>query len=341
MQGFWNLPSLWFALIAVLWMGYFFLEGFDFGVGILLPFLGRDDLDRRVLINSIGPFWDGNEVWLIVAGGATFAAFPQWYATLFSGFYLALFLILLALIFRAVAFEFRSKLEDPVWRSWWDRALFAGSLIPALLWGVAFADFVNGVPINAQHQFTGSPLDLLGPYALVGGLTTLSLFTLHGALFLSLKTVGAIRDRAHRAAAGAWWVALALLFIFLTWSFVNAVVRHDKGIVPDAVPLTCLGAMVGVGWLRRVGWDLSAFLVCGFSIVLLVATLMLDLYPRVLISSTNPAWSLTIWNSSSSPYTLTVMTITALIFTPLVLLYQGWTYWVFRRRIRREDLAAT
>lgn len=339
MQGFWNLPSLWFALIGVLWMGYFFLEGFDFGVGILLPFLGRDDTDRRVLINTIGPLWDGNEVWLLVAGGATFAAFPQWYATLFSGFYAALFLILLALIFRAVAFEYRSKSPGRRWRRWWDRAIFAGSLLPALLWGVAFADFVNGVPIDARHQFTGNLLDLLGPYAILGGLTTLALFTLHGALFISLKTEGEMRESARRLAAGIWWIALSLLFAFLTWSYLNAVGRHDRGIVPDAVPLSCLGALVAVGWLRRERWEMAAFLACGASIVLLVATLMLNLYPRVLISSSNPAWSLTIWNSASSSYTLTVMTVVAIIFTPLVLLYQGWTYWIFRKRIRREDLA--
>ena len=338
MNTYWNLQTLWFVLIAVLWMGYFFLEGFDFGVGMLLPFLGRDDADRRVIINSIGPVWDGNEVWLLVAGGATFAAFPVWYATVFSGFYLALFLILLGLIFRAVAFEFRGKTDDPRWRRWWDRALFWGSALPALLWGVAFADFVNGVPIDANREFVGNLLDLLQPYALVGGLATLSLFLLHGALFLTLKTTGELRERANRTAASLWWVAGAAVLAFLTWSFVNAAVRQDKGIVPDAVPLSALGAMVAVGWLRREGWELGAFLLNGAAIVLVTATIFLNLYPRVLISSLAAANNLTIFNSSSSQYTLTVMTVIALFFTPIVLAYQGWTYWVFRKRIDRSEL---
>ena len=338
MSTYFNLPSLWFALIAILWMGYFFLEGFDFGVGILLPFLGRDDVDRRVLINSIGPFWDGNEVWLLVAGGATFAAFPEWYATLFSGFYLALFLILAALIFRAVAFEWRGKSQDERWRRWWDRAIFVGSALPALLWGVAFANFVNGVPIDHNREYTGTLLDLLNPYALLGGLTTLSLFSLHGALFLSMKTDGELQERVRAASGKLWWAALVTLLAFLTWSYVNAVARHDRGLVPDVVPLAALGAMVAAGWLRSERWDLSAFLSSGLAIVLLLATIFLNLYPRVLISSTDPSFSLTIQNSSSTPYTLTVMTIVALVFTPLVLLYQAWTYWVFRHRISRAQL---
>jgi cytochrome d ubiquinol oxidase subunit II len=292
------------------------------------------------MIGAIGPVWDANEVWLIVAGGATFAAFPEWYATLFSGFYLALFLILAALIFRAVAFEFRGRSDNPRWRGWWDRAIFAGSLVPAVLWGVAFANFVNGVPIDRSHEYTGTPLDLLNPYALLGGLTTLSLFTLHGSLFLTLKTEGELRDRARAVAGAVWWVALAALFAFLTWSYVNAVLRSDRGIVPDVVPLAALGAVVAAGWFRRESWELSAFLASGLSIVLLLATIFLNLYPRVLISSTDPSFSLTIQNASSSPYTLTVMTVVALVFAPLVLLYQGWTYWVFRRRISRSDLQA-
>ena len=335
MAAYWNLPTLWFALIGVLWMGYFFLEGFDFGVGILLPFLGRDDADRREIINTIGPFWDGNEVWLLVAGGATFAAFPNWYATLFSGFYLALFLILLALILRAVAFEWRGKDASSRWRVWWDRAIFFGSALPALLWGVAFANFINGVPIDAHGEFTGSLLDLLGPYALLGGLMTLALFTLHGSLFLTLKAGDAISLRARRASSRLWWAAGIAVLAFLTWSYIDAVARNDRGIVPDAVPLGALAAIVAVGWLRRERLDLAAFLVNGIAIVLVVATIFLNLYPRVLVSSTNSAFSLTIFNSSSSHYTLVVMTIVALFFTPIVLAYQAWTYWVFRKRVGR------
>ncbi len=333
-----DLPTFWFFLIAVLWIGYFFLEGFDFGVGILLPFLGRDETDRRVIVNSIGPVWDGNEVWLLVAGGATFAAFPEWYATVFSGFYLALFLILVALIFRAVAFEYRGKVASGRWRRWWDRAIFLGSALPALLWGVAFADFVHGVPLAASHEFAGNFFDLVGPYALLGGAMTLAVFTLHGALFLSLKTTGALRERAHRAAARVWWAAAAVAFLFLAASWWQAYTRSDKGIVPDIVPITAVAAIVAVGWFRRERWELSAFLANGLAIALVTLTLFLNLYPRVLIASNDAANSLTIHNASSSSYTLTVMTFVALIFTPFVLAYQGWTYWVFRKRLSRSDV---
>ena len=205
-----GLNTIWFALIAILWIGYFFLEGFDFGVGILLPFVSRSDDDRRVAIRSIGPVWDGNEVWLLVAGGATFAAFPVWYATLFSGFYLALFTILLALIIRGVAFEFRHQRDDPTWRNRWDWAIVVGSFLPALLWGVAFADMLHGVPINAQHEFTGTFFSLLQPYALWGGITTLGLFSLHGAIFLALKTGGPVGRRAHAIALQLVWPVLGL-----------------------------------------------------------------------------------------------------------------------------------
>src|SRR6266700_7684174 len=211
-----HLSDLWFIAIAVLWAGYFVLEGFDFGVGILLPFLSRgDETARRTMINTIGPVWDGNEVWLLTAGGATFAAFPAWYATLFSGFYLPLLLILAALIIRGVCFEFRCKVEDPRWRAAWDRALFFGSALPALLWGVAFANIVRGVPLNAAHVYTGNLLTLLNWYGLLGGLVTLSLFILHGAIFLSLKTTCGLRQRARGAAVRAAAAAVALAAVFL------------------------------------------------------------------------------------------------------------------------------
>lgn len=338
MGAYWNLPTLWFLLIAVLWMGYFFLEGFDFGVGMLLPFLGHDDTDRRLLLNTIGPFWDGNEVWLLVAGGATFAAFPEWYATVFSGFYLALFLILVALILRAVAFEFRGKLENPRWRRTWDWAIFFGSAVPALLWGVALADFLHGVPLDANHEFTGSFLDLIGPYALYGGVMTVTLFLFHGALFLVLKTDGAMLVRARLTAARLFWLALIGLGGFLTWSWANAVASNDRGLVPDFIPLAALAALIAVGWFRRERWDLTAFLLNGAAIVLTTATIFLNLYPRVLISTVDRAAnSLTITNASSSHYTLTVMSIIAIFMVPIVLGYQGWTYWVFRKRISREQ----
>lgn len=193
-----DLTTIWFLLVAVLFTGYFILEGFDFGVGMLLPVLGRDDRERRVLINTIGPVWDGNEVWLITAGGAMFAAFPEWYATLFSGFYLPLLLILLALIARGVAFEYRNKRPEASWKRRWDHAIFFGSLLPAVLWGVAFANILRGVPLTADHEYAGGLLNLLNPYALLGGVTTAALFLTHGAVFIALKTVGDVR---HRAAA--------------------------------------------------------------------------------------------------------------------------------------------
>jgi len=339
-EGYLNLETLWFALIAVLWIGYFFLEGFDFGVGVLLPFLGRDDVDRRILVNTIGPVWDGNEVWLIVAGGATFAAFPEWYATLFSGFYLALFLILAALIFRGVAFEFRGKGRHPEWKRWWDRAIFWGSAVPALLWGLAFANILRGVPIDANKEWAGSFLDLLDPYALLGGATSFLLFALHGGVFLTLKTDGEMRDRARRAAELLAWPATAAVLGFLTWTFFNA--RENGGTAPGVVrgvvPVVALIAVAAVAWLLRMKLDGWAFLATGLAIVGVTATIFLHLYPRVMVSSLGGANDLTIWNASSTHYTLKVMTIVALIFAPLVLAYQGWTYWVFRKRIGRKDI---
>jgi cytochrome d ubiquinol oxidase subunit II len=323
-----NLATFWFILIAILWSGYFVLEGFDFGVGILLPFLGKDDAQRRTMINAIGPVWDGNEVWLLTAGGAMFAAFPAWYATLFSGFYLPLLIILAALIVRGVCFEFRSKVESPRWRANWDRALFLGSALPALLWGVAFANIVRGVPINAAHVYTGNLLTLLNWYGLLGGLVTLALFTLHGAIFLALRTTGELSQRARRAAVRAALAAVPLAAVFL------AVTQYSHG--KPATDITAAAAAVAlIGGTAaavrgREGW---AFAGTALTLVLAVATLFGDLYPNVLPSSTSPAYSLTVANASSAHYTLVVMTWVALLFTPVVLAYQGWTYWIFRKRL--------
>jgi cytochrome d ubiquinol oxidase subunit II len=332
-----DLNTVWFVLVAVLVIGFFLLEGFDYGVGILLPFLGKDDLDRRVIINTIGPFWDGNEVWVLTAGGAIFAAFPNWYATMFSGFYLALALMLLALIVRAVAFEFRSKDKHPTWRKLWDWMIFVGSFVPALLWGVAFANLIKGVPINADMQYVGSFWDLLNPYALSGGLATLSAFTLHGAIFLSLKTKDEIVERAHTAATRLWLPTVVLVFAFVIASYFATDMFSRLGINPGPVPLGAGVALLAAGWFirqRRHGW---AFVMSSLTIALSAATVAIGLYPRVMVSSLNPAWSLTIYNASSSPYTLRLMTIIALIFVPIVLIYQGWSYWIFRKRIGRQD----
>jgi len=338
-----GLEQLWFALIGVLWLGYFFLEGFDFGVGTLLPFLAKDDLDRRVLINTVGPVWDGNEVWLLTAGGATFAAFPLWYATVFSGFYLALFLVLAALIFRGMAFEFRSKKESESWRRWWDRAIFWGSALPALLWGVAFADFVHGVPIGQNATWTGTFFDLVKPYALVGGLTTLSLFTLHGATFLGLKTDGQMRERARRAGVLLAPITFVIMFVFLGWTYLSTRSMHHAGLVPPFLPVVGLMVLASVGWLIRDRFEGWAFVATALSIVTLFTTLLLNLYPNALVSSISPRFNLTLADAASHPYTLKVMSIVALIFTPFVLVYQAWTYWVFRQRVRRpgEEITAT
>ncbi|HEY5108035.1 MAG TPA: cytochrome d ubiquinol oxidase subunit II, partial [Acidimicrobiales bacterium] len=330
-----GLEIFWFLIIAVLWVGYFVLEGFDFGVGMLLPVVGNDDLDRRVMVNTIGPVWDGNEVWLLVAGGATFAAFPNWYATLFSGFYLPLFLILAALIFRGVAFEFRSKRVMPQWRLAWDHAIFWGSLIPSLLWGVAFANILRGTPIGPHGTYLGSFFNLLNAYSLLGGVTTLLLFALHGSVFLCLKTTEGLKERAERTAKVLAPAATVALLGFLAWTYVNARNAHDVGIVPPFVPILAVAAVAAVGWLLRERMEGWAFIANAVAMIGLVATIFLNLYPRVMVSSISPAFNLTIGNSASAPYTLKIMTVVALIFTPLVLVYQGWSYWVFRARVRR------
>ncbi|TYK50448.1 cytochrome d ubiquinol oxidase subunit II [Actinomadura decatromicini] len=330
-----ELTTVWFIIIAFLWTSYFFLEGFDFGVGMLLPVLGRDDTERRVVINTIGPVWDGNEVWFIVAGAAMFAAFPEWYATLFSGFYLPLLAILLALIVRGVAFEYRGKRDDPRWRARWDRTIFVGSLVPAFVWGVAFANIVRGVPLDARHEYAGTLADLLGPYALLGGLTTTALFVLHGAVFLALKTSGGIRFRARRVAGVAAVAAIASggTFLLITQF------QHGKPVTWLTVA-GAAGGLVLAAVANRRGREGWAFIGTGAAIVLAVATLFIALFPDVMPSTTVAAHSLTTENASSSPYTLKIMTWVAAVFTPIVMIYQGWTYWVFRKRIGTAQIPA-
>ncbi|MFH0750535.1 MAG: cytochrome d ubiquinol oxidase subunit II [Chloroflexota bacterium] len=323
-----ELTTLWFILIAGLWVGYFVLEGFDFGVGILLSVLGRTEPERRAMLRTIGPVWDGNEVWLIVAGGATFAAFPEWYATLFSGFYLALFAILLALILRGIAIEYRNKRPELDWRTRWDRAIAVGSFVPAFLWGVAFGNIVQGVPIDADKEFTGTFITLLNPYALLGGLTTLLLFVTHGAVFLALKTDGVIRERANRA---AWWIGLPTALVALAFLAWTQAIRGDALSIGAAV--LAAGALVAGIAANRRGREGWAFLGTAVAIALAVASLFAALFPEVMPSSTDAAFSLTTANASSTEYTLTIMTVVAVHFAPIVLLYQGWTYWIFRKRI--------
>ncbi|MFC9506546.1 cytochrome d ubiquinol oxidase subunit II [Streptomyces sp. NPDC057002] len=331
-----ELHDVWFVLIAVLWTGYFFLEGFDFGVGVLTKLLARNRPEKRVLINTIGPVWDGNEVWLLSAGGATFAAFPEWYATLFSGFYLPLLLILVCLIVRGVAFEYRVKRPEESWQRNWETAIFWTSLLPAFLWGVAFGNIVRGVKIDQDFNYAGGVLDLLNPYALLGGLVTLAMFTFHGTVFVGLKTVGEIRERARKLALRVGLLTALLALAFLLWT------QADRGdgasLVAVVVAVASLLVALVAARAGREGW---AFALSGLTIVATVAMLFLTLFPNVMPSTLNPDWSLTVTNASSSPYTLKIMTWCAGIATPIVLLYQGWTYWVFRKRIGTQHIAET
>ncbi|MGR2753533.1 cytochrome d ubiquinol oxidase subunit II [Agromyces arachidis] len=330
-----DLAVLWFWIVAFLFVGYFVLDGFDFGVGMSLPFLGKDDTDRRVLINTIGPVWDLNETWVIVAGAALFAAFPEWYATLFSGFYLALLLILLALIARGVSFEYRHQRPEAAWKRRFDWMIVVGSAVPALLWGVAFANIVQGVPLDADHNYTGTLFDLLNPYALLGGLTTLMLFFTHGAVFVALKTDGDIRLRARRLAARAGAITVVVAAAFLAWTGFAHGTAWFWGLAAVAA-LALIGSWLANGR----GAERVAFVLMAVTIGSAVFALFAALFPEVMPASNDPANSLTIANASSTPYTLTVMSWTAVVFLPLILAYQGWTYWVFRKRITRQTIDA-
>ena len=332
-----ELTTVWFVLIAVLWIGYFVLEGFDFGVGMLLPVIGRTEAERRAMVTTLGPVWDGNEVWVLVAGGAMFAAFPEWYATLFSGFYLPLFLILVALILRGVAFEYRSKRSDGAWRARWDAAIVIGSAVPALLWGVAFGNIVRGVPLeeaaSGNIEYAGGFVTLLNPFALLAGGTFVAIFLTHGAIFLSLKTTGQIRERAYRVATATGPVATVLAVALLLWA---QLAFSDKAWTWIPVLAAAVSWLVGLSMhrTRAEGW---AFLFSALTIALAVVALFGMIFPNVMPG--NPGPSLTTANASSTDYTLTIMTWVAVVFTPIVLAYQGWTYWVFRKRIGAEHIA--
>jgi cytochrome d ubiquinol oxidase subunit II len=333
-----DLQTLWFCLIAVLWGGYFLLEGFDFGVGMLLPFVPRDERGRSVLLDTIGPVWDGNEVWLVVAAGATFAAFPAWYAGMFSGLYLALLAILVLLIIRVVSFEWRSKSDDPRWRSVWTGANVAGSVGAPFLWGVALANLVYGVPLNSSGDFVGGFSDLFSAYTMFAGLATVLLFAFHGATFLTLRTTGELGERASGAARRLALPAAAAAGVLMAWTVVVAVDRNDKGTFPPALPaalgIAALALAVAFVLLHRSGW---AFAMTALATVLTVATTFTSLYPRVMVSAPNFGNSLTVSNAASAHYTLAVISVVALIMVPVVLLYQGWTYHVFRARLTTGD----
>jgi cytochrome bd ubiquinol oxidase subunit II len=333
-----TLQILWFCLIAVLWAGYFLLEGFDFGVGMLLPFLPRDEDERGVMFRSIGPVWDGNEVWLVVAGGATFAAFPAWYATMFSGFYLALLLVLFLLIVRVVSFEWRSKSESPRWRTAW---LWVNALASAgigLIWGIALANLLHGVPLDSNGDYSGTFADLFSGYTVLAGIAFVLVFAFHGAAFLTLRTTGDLCERARGAARTLAVPAVAAVAAFLIWTIVVAVDANDKGVFPVVVPAAIgIVAFALAAYLVYDGRSGLAFAMTAAGTVAAVATLFTGLYPRVMVSSPSFGNSLTVANAASAHYTLAVMTVVALIVTPVVLLYQGWTYYVFRARVTGDE----
>jgi cytochrome d ubiquinol oxidase subunit II len=336
-----DLNIVWFILVGVLYIGFFFLEGFDFGVGMLLPFIGKKDVERRAVINTIGPHWDGNEVWLVVAGGATFAAFPNWYATLFSGFYLGFFLLLLALIFRGVAFEFRSKIGNPKWRNSWDIAIAVASFLASFLLGLVFANLWRGVPIDGNQVYTGTFSSLLNLSSIVGGLVTVGVFLVHGANFLNLKLMDELKKRAGRCAKASWLFAQIVAGVYFVWLILYSQSVQEKGAIGITLPIlaTLMLALSRVMMTKRKeGW---AFALSGLTILFGVAGMFLAIFPNVMISSTSPEFNLTIYNASSSPYTLKVMTIIAAVMLPIILAYQIWTYVVFRRRVKAEPKELT
>jgi cytochrome bd ubiquinol oxidase subunit II len=324
-----HLNNIWFIIIAIFWVGYFILEGFDFGVGMLHSFVGRNDDERRVIVNSIGPIWDGNEVWLVVAGASIFAAFPSWYATMFSTFYLALFIVLVALIMRGVSFEYQRKIDDPRWRSTWKWSLTIGSLLIPFLVGTALGDLLHGLPIDSSHNYTGSFWGLLVPFGLYTGLTLTVLSLFLGAAYLTLKTDGALHDRVARLSGRLGWLAALVTFGWLTWIHVGLGV----GFFPNPLEVLALFAVVGAAMFaesRSQGWAFAAGATAMGSVV---GSIFFELFPRVMVSSTKSAYNLTVANSASPSYTLKVLSVIALIFLPLVLLYQGWSLWTFRKRL--------
>jgi cytochrome d ubiquinol oxidase subunit II len=330
-----DLHVVWFILIGILLTGFFVLEGYDYGVGMLLPFLGKSDNERRMVLNSIGPFWDGNEVWLITAGGALFAAFPNWYATLFSSFYLEMFGILFALILRGAAFEFRSLHESLRWRRTWDWVIFTGSLLPGFFIGIILANMLRGIPIDAHMNYVGNPLTMFNPYALLTGIVFITLFALHGAIFVNLRVTGPLLKRSRKAAQLLWPLTVVLVLLFTIDSYMSADVFRRLFLNPRIAPLgdLMIVALVSVGWLVHTRRSGLAFAMTCLTIALAAVTVCLGLFPNVLISSLNPAWNLTVTSAASSAYTLQVMSWLGLSLLPFVLLYQGWSYWVFRRRI--------
>lgn len=336
------LETIWFVLWGVLWAVYFMLDGFDLGLGMLAPFLATSNTDRRVVYNSMGPFWDGNEVWLITAGGVTFAAFPTTYAVMFSALYTPLLLLLFGLIVRAAALEFRGKVDNEGWRKLWDVCHFLGSFVPSLLLGVAFANIFRGIPIDAEGMFHGNLLTLLNPYGLLGGALFVLLFLVHGALWLAIKAEGSLEDRAGKAAAGLWWIELVVAVVFLvaTWFATSLYENYLTNPVLLVIPLIAVVALLAIrAFIAKRAWWKAWFASC---VTIVGATLfgVVGLYPNLFPSSLDPAYSLTIFNSASSPLTLKIMLGVALTFVPIVIAYQIWGYYVFAGKVTEEDLAS-
>ena len=323
-----HLHTLWYIIIAFFWTGFFVLEGFDFGVGMLHAIVGRTDEERNAALESIGPFWDANEVWLIVAGAGTFAAFPGWYATMFSALYLALVLVLAALMARGVSFEFRDKLTDPRWRRAWKWATIVGSALIPLLLGVGLGDLVHGLPIDSSHEYTGNFIDLLTPYGLWTGATLLILSLLHGATFLMLKTTGDVRARSATVARIMVWPSLGAILGFMIWT------RTISGAhFPSTLIVLGVLAVLGAGYLIHAKQDGLAFTASAVAIGVCLISIFVALSPNVMVSSTSSAYNLTASNTASGHYALVVMTVVALLLAPVVLLYQGWSFHVFRGRV--------
>ena len=340
------LPSIWFLLWGVLWAVYFMLDGFDLGLGTLTPFLARSEEDKRIIYNAIGPHWDGNEVWLITAGGVTFAAFPTTYAVMFSSLYSALMLVLFGLIFRGIALEFRSKMENPSWRKLWDLTFAIGSFVPAFLLGVAFANIFKGIPIDGEGVYHGTLFTLLNPYGLLGGFFFLFLFLVHGALWLAVKSTGDLQQRAGAYAKGLWWIlaAVAVGFLVATWFATRLYVNYIKNPMLFSIPIILIpfitvGSLFAIRYFAgKERWG-KAWIASATTIVGATFFGVAGLYPNLLPSSLNPTYNLTIYNSSSSPLTLKIMLAVALVFVPIVIAYQAWTYRLFRGKITDEHLA--
>lgn len=332
-----SLNELWFLLVAVLFVGFFFLEGFDFGVGIVTRFLGKNDSQRRALINTIGPFWDANEVWFITAAGAMFAAFPNWYATLFSGFYLPFVVVLLALIGRGVAFEYRGKADSTAWKKTWDWVIFIGSLLPPFLMGVVFASFIKGLPIDGEMELSAGFFDIVNIYTVICGITVVVLCLVHGLMFITLRTVGELQERARKWAQKLLVVLGALLLLFGIMTYFMTDIFEVRGLILSVVAVLGLVAFLLSGYFMRKRKDGWAFAMTGSVIALAVASVFIGLFPRVMISSLSSAFDLTVYNASSGDYSLKVMTIVALSLLPFVLGYQIWSYYVFRKRVNEKE----